>query len=94
MDLQKFKDSLTATQPADSLPFLIKALWYDANGDWGKAHDLADGPPGKEAAWVHAYLHRKEGDDWNANYWYRMAGRTMPDGSLEEEWEGLVKYFL
>lgn len=94
MDLQQFKDSLSKDQPQDSWNFLLKALWYDAKGDWHKAHDLADGPPGEEAAWVHAYLHRKEGDDWNANYWYRSAGRTMSTLTLEAEWEELVLYFL
>ncbi len=94
MDLQKFKDSLSEAQPEDTMNFLLKALWFDAKGDWTKAHDLADGPPGKEAAWVHAYLHRKEGDTWNANYWYRQAGRATPDESLEEEWTQIVQYFL
>ena len=56
MDLQQFKDSLSKDQPQETWNFILKALWYDAKGDWHKAHDLADGPPGEEAAWVHAYF--------------------------------------
>ena len=66
-----------------------KALYYDKQGDWPKAHALVDGHPGKEAADIHAYLHRKEGDQWNADYWYRQAGKEMFQGSLDEEWEAL-----
>ena len=94
MDLQSFKESVTEAIPPNNLQPLLLALWHDAKGDWNTAHDIADGPPGKEAAWVHAYLHRKEGDDWNANYWYRRAGRKMPACSLEEEWEMLVNHFV
>jgi hypothetical protein len=71
----------------------LKALWYDGKGDWVKAHDQVDQLPGKPAARVHAYLHRKEGDQWNADYWYRRAGESRPRLSLEEEWEELVRRF-
>jgi hypothetical protein len=74
-------------------PFL-KALWHDGQGNWTAAHKVVDTMGGKNAAWVHAYLHRKEGDQWNANYWYRRANQTMPNVSLDEEWEALVQYFL
>jgi len=67
----------------------LKALYYDADGDWSKAHDLVDGLAGESAAHIHAYLHRKEGDQWNAGYWYRRAGRPVFTGSLQEEWEAL-----
>ncbi len=73
---------------------MLKSLWYDAKGDWKTAHDLVDQLPGLEAAWVHAYLHRKEGDIWNADYWYAKAKKTRPNISLEAEWESLVTYFL
>ena len=70
-----------------------KALFFDHQGDWSKAHDLVDGHPGKEAAHIHAYLHRKEGDQWNAGYWYRQANKEMFTGSLDEEWENLWQLF-
>lgn len=63
-----------------------KALYHDKQGDWDKAHDLVDQLPGKEAARIHAYLHRVEGDDWNARYWYNRAEEDYFDGSLEAEW--------
>ena len=71
----------------------LKALWYDGKGDWKKAHDQVDHLSGKAAARIHAYLHRKEGDLWNADYWYSKAGEKRPNLSLEEEWEGLVERF-
>ena len=73
---------------------LLKALWHDAKGDWGTAHAIAQDIHSRDGAWMHAYLHRKEGDIWNANYWYRQAGRDMPKISLQEEWEELALYFL
>ncbi|MFN3997625.1 hypothetical protein [Algoriphagus sp.] len=72
----------------------LLALWYDGKGDWKLAHDHVDGLPGKSAARVHAYLHRKEGDLWNADYWYSKSGESRPNISLREEWEQLVKRFL
>lgn len=72
----------------------LKALWYDGKGDWKSAHDQVDHLSGKNAAHVHAYLHRKEGDLWNADYWYAKAGEKRPSMSLDEEWRGLVLRFL
>ena len=94
MDFNDFLNSLKLDSPPPSMPDLIKSLWYDKKGFWNKAHNLADGMPGSNAAWVHAYLHRKEGDDWNANYWYRRAGKTNPNSNLEEEWTHIVKTLL
>ncbi|MHA7128101.1 hypothetical protein [Algoriphagus namhaensis] len=71
----------------------LQALWHDARGDWSAAHALVDGPPGQSFARVHAYLHRKEGDLWNADYWYRRAGESRPNHSLEEEWRQLCERF-
>lgn len=68
---------------------LKKALYYDKIGNWQKAHDLVDGLMGTDAALIHAYLHRKEGDLWNANYWYRKAGHEMPSDDVDEEWHRL-----
>ena len=94
MTINEFKKTMTLSNPPSSLNPNLQALWYDGKGNWNQAHDLADGNPYPEADWVHAYLHRKEGDNWNANYWYRRAGKTMPSFSLQEEWEQLVGYFL
>ena len=71
----------------------LHALWLDGHGDWEKAHDQVDQLPGKSAARVHAYLHRKEGDQWNADYWYRRAGESRPNLTLDQEWEELVRRY-
>ncbi|KAA3440821.1 hypothetical protein FOA19_02260 [Rufibacter hautae] len=81
------------TPPAESSVYL-QALWHDAQGNWKEAHELIQDLPDKNAARIHAYLHRKEGDLWNADYWYKRAGKTRPAGTLPEEWEQLVKAFL
>lgn len=78
--------------PGD-LPPLLAALWWDARGDWARAHELAQSVETAEGAWVHAYLHRKEGDLGNADYWYRRAGRRRPAVTLEEEWADLARAF-
>lgn len=94
MNFSDFQDTLTKNQMPSGLSIFLKALWLDGKGKWHEAHDLVDGHPGELAAWIHAYLHRKEGDNWNANYWYRRAGKNMPEQSLNEEWESLVHWFL
>ena len=76
--------------PPEWLSDLLKALWYEAAGDWEQAHRIVQDFPGREAAWIHAYLHRREGDIGNADYWYARAGRSRPAQSLEEEWATLV----
>lgn len=80
--------------PPEGISRQLESLWYDGKGDWQKAHDIADGPSDKLSARVHAYLHRKEGDLWNADYWYRRSGEKRPDMSLEQEWKSLVERFL
>jgi len=90
----KFHESLTLSSPPAYFSVLLKSLWYDAKGDWKQAHDLVDGLSGADAAWVHAYLHRKEGDSWNADYWYAKAKKVRPSHTLEEEWESLVAHFM
>jgi hypothetical protein len=72
----------------------LLALWWDGRGDWGKAHEIAQDVAGADGAWVHAYLHRKEGDVGNAGYWYRRAGRDMTRGDLRIEWEAMVREML
>lgn len=92
--LISFKESLALSEPDKSYSLILKSLWYDAKGDWNKAHDFVDQLSGTDAAWVHAYLHRKEGDIWNADYWYSKAKKTRPNVILEEEWESLLLNFL
>ncbi|TSJ43508.1 hypothetical protein FO440_04785 [Mucilaginibacter corticis] len=92
--LAKFKESLSLAQPDNGLSVPLKSLWYDGKGDWQRAHAQVDHLTDRESAWVHAYLHRKEGDIWNADYWYSKAHKTRPNVSLQEEWEQLVLHFL
>ncbi len=79
--------------PPDGIPVEAKALWYARAGKWDAAHDLCQDVPGKAGSWIHAWLHREEGDLGNAGYWYSRAGREMPGQgvSLEEEWLGIAK---
>lgn len=72
----------------------LQALWYEGRNDWDAAHEIAQSTNSPVNCWIHAYLHRKEGDTWNTNYWYTRAGRTMPRTSLAEEWESMVKELL
>ena len=94
MTFSEFQDSLEKETPPNDLITPLIALWYDGKGDWDKAHSYADGPSDKISARVHAYLHRKEGDQWNADYWYKRAGEGRTEVSLEEEWEMLVRRLL
>ena len=89
MTLEQFKSSLQSTLPA-GLSVYLESLWYDGKGDWEKSHTIIQDVEDKNAAWIHAYLHRKEGDIWNADYWYSRAGRKRPTTSLQEEWETIV----
>lgn len=81
------------TLPA-ALPLPLQALWHDRKGDWNSAHEAVQDGTDRESAALHAYLHRKEGDLWNARYWYSTAGRKPFSGSLDEEWESLAKELL
>lgn len=94
MDLAAFRASLADAAPPAELAPALAALWWDARGAWERAHTIVMGESGPDAAWVHAYLHRKEGDRANARYWYRDAGRTMPDSPLEAEWEAIAAALL
>ncbi|MBZ5855541.1 hypothetical protein [Flavihumibacter profundi] len=94
MDSVEFISSVNKKKLPVSLSIYLETLWYAGAGNWHKAHELIQDEPGKDAALLHAYLHRVEGDQWNANYWYHKAGEKFPENSLEEEWEELVKRFL
>ena len=91
MDLKAFRASLAQAAPAEQLGAAAQALWWDAKGDWTRAHECAQAQEDAEGAWVHAYLHRKEGDLDNAGYWYRRAGRPAASGPLEAEWEMIAR---
>ena len=91
MDIISFKRSVAADKPPDEASVYLKALWYDAKGQWDMAHTLIQDVEDNNASWIHAYLHRKEGDISNAGYWYRRAGKKMPDVTLEKEWENIVE---
>jgi len=94
MQLDAFKASLANPEPPPGLSLALQALWWDARGDWDKAHERAQERDDAAGAHVHAYLHRKEGDQPNAEYWYRRA-RTAPSTlPLDAEWEELVRRFL
>lgn len=90
MNLSSFKESILESQPPQNSSVYLNSLWYDAKGDWEKAHILIQDVEDKNAAWIHAYLHRKEGDNSNAEYWYRRAEKKRPSLSLAEEWDEIV----
>lgn len=94
MQLEIFEQSIKNSLPPAGINVCLLALRYDAKGDWDKAHSMVDNLDDASAYWVHAYLHRKEGDSWNADYWYRKAGKKKPDITLPQEWEIIVKALL
>jgi hypothetical protein len=95
MTLEAFRASMTSgdAPPADLDPPLA-ALWWQGKGDWQRAHGIVQNESSEAAAWVHAHLHRVEGDLGNAGYWYRRAGRPMAAGALEAEWAAMVEALL
>jgi len=94
MDLQAFEDSLANDTPPADLSSALQALWQDANDDWDEAHRLTQKENDRSGAWVHAYLHRKEGDPSNAAYWYRRASRSVSSLSLDDEWREIAEALL
>jgi hypothetical protein len=94
MTLEQFLDSLKRDVPDAQLTAPLAALWWDAKGDWARAHSLVDELETKEGMAVHAYLHRREGADWNADYWYKRSGREFHRAALEEEWKALTEWLL
>ncbi len=94
MTKDEFLVSLNKDKPPDTLLPLLKSLWWDKNGDWDRAHRIVQDIPSNDGSRVHAYLHRVEGDKWNANYWYKRAGVPYSNLSLHDEWESLIVVFL
>ena len=91
MRVEQLRATLSLEEPPAGLTAPLAALWWDAKGDWAKAHGLVDELETPEGMAVHAYLHRKEGEAWNADYWYERAGRKFHRAALEDEWEALVE---
>ena len=94
VEFDAFRTSLADARPPPGLSLALQALWWDAKGDWGRAHQCAQEEDDRAGAWVHAYLHRKEGDLANAGYWYRQAGRPTAAGTLDEEWTAISRDLL
>lgn len=94
MDFDGFRATLSAAALPSGLSPALEALWLDGKGDWLAAHNRLQSGTDDASSWVHAYLHRKEGDASNAAYWYRRAGRPVPDMTLDEEWADIAQILL
>lgn len=94
MDMTSFRASLAQKTPPGELPPLLRALWHSAKDQWEEAHRIAQDDDGADGAWVHAHLHRVEGDEANAGYWYRRAGRPHCESRLEDEWAEIAGALL
>ena len=94
MTLEEFRESLVGAAPPAGLSPVLQALWHDGRGDWEAAHTVAQDVADPDGAWVHASLHRKEGDAGNAAYWYRRASQPVCRESLDTEWAAIVEAFL
>jgi hypothetical protein len=94
MRLDEFTQLMEQERCPESLPQALQALWYDKKGDWDKAHQIVQNASDTHSAWVHAYLHRKEGDKSNACYWYRRTGRPEFKEDLNQEWQQIAEDVL
>ena|ERR1043165_8810165 len=94
MDMAEFKDSVRSASPPRGTAPALKALWWAKKGDWHKAHKIVMDENARDAAWVHAHLHRVEGDRSNAEYWYRQAKKPAASGALDKEWDAIVAALL
>jgi hypothetical protein len=94
MTYDEFIKTVDNEKPAPELSEILTSLWWDKKGDWDTAHAIAQDIPTEQGSAVHAFLHRKEGVLWNADYWYSRAGRVRPDIPLEAEWKLLVEEML
>jgi hypothetical protein len=93
MTLDEFKATVGGAEPP-AVSIALQALWHDAHGDWDRAHEVADSVESEATAWVHAYLHRKEGKPDNASYWYRLAHKPEAADSSEAEWDRIASALL
>lgn len=89
-----FQNTLEFNFPQNDWPEALKSLWYEARGDWEASHNIAQDIHSELGSWIHAYLHRKEGDEWNSKYWYRQANRPFSKLTLDEEFKELVEFVL
>jgi hypothetical protein len=94
MKVSEFELSLREDAPPAGMSAPLEALWWDAKGNWATAHSLVDELETVDGMAVHAYLHRKGGEEWNADYWYQHAGRGFHRATLDEEWAALVEGLL
>jgi len=94
MNVTEFEASAADPKPRDGLSLALQALWQEAHGDWDQAHKLAQDQDDADGAWVHAYLHRVEGDLSNAGYWYRRAGKPECRTELKAEWRAIAEALL
>lgn len=92
--IEDLRGSLSVAEPPSGLAVPLLALWWAAKDEWERAHSLVQADGGSLASWVHAYLHRVEGDVSNAAYWYRRAGREPTTSSLDVEWEEIAANLL
>src|ERR1700753_176704 len=94
MTIEDFRASLNEPAPPGDLPPLLEALWWEGKGNFDRAHSIAQDDPSPNGSWVHAYLHRKEGDAFNAGYWYRRARQPHPEVPFSQEWGQIVAKML
>lgn len=93
-NFESFQLTLTDKEPSPNWPDALRSLWYDAKGNWEASHDIAQEMHNNMGSWIYAYLHRKEGDEFNARFWYRQAGKPFLTISFEEEHKQMVELFL
>lgn len=94
MTLDEFKQSLQDVEPPGNVSDVLRGLWYGGKGEWERAHQIVQEIGSSDAAWAHAWLHRQEGDRWNADYWYQRAGRPRSELALAQEWDEIVSALL
>ncbi len=93
-NILSFEKTLSADYPPDNWPEALKAIWWDYNNNWDRSHNIAQEIQSDTGNWIHAYLHRQEGDKWNAGYWYNRADRAYPSNSLDQEREEILQHIL
>ena len=94
MTFADFKRSLSQRKPPAGLAPALAALWWAGKDDWDKAHKIVMDEAGADCAWVHAYLHRVEGDLPNARYWYAQVGKPVASGALPAEWDAIARALI